>query len=120
MKIIIAILCALFLMGCALPSPEPTLRTRTIDTGNFWNYLNITIVEISPIDGVKLQVYAVNPDAVFRDVFISYTIFVNEDSPIPQARLMRLERSGRGSTESCMRVYPRITAISGTIEYMQK
>jgi len=122
MKVITIIaLCVFLLIGCAHP-PQRTLRSNQISIDNFWNYLNITVVQISTLDGVKLQIYSTCPDTIFRDVFITYTIFVNDRQQgqiwlTPQTRLMRLERNGRGTTQGCMQIYPQITAISGIVEY---
>jgi len=88
---------------------------------NFWNYLNITIVHTSQHHGTVLQIYSVDRDTFFHDVFVTYTIFERRESGqlnlTPQTRLMRLETNGRGTTQSCMQVYPRIINISGLVTF---
>ena len=83
---------------------------------NYWQFLNVTKVEVNPTIGTRLHFFPEHEDSIFENVIITYIIYIN-NSLVSQTRILNLSSSGQGETMPCIIIFPRITNISGVVEY---
>ncbi|MCL2756170.1 MAG: hypothetical protein FWE45_03945 [Firmicutes bacterium] len=112
---LVIVLSIVVLVGCSIRESSPSNFNRMdITLDNHWEFLNISIVQVNQVKGYRLHIFPESENIIFENVLIMYSAYI-DNTLISQTRVIQLSSTGVGQTMVCIRVFPIITGISGTI-----